>query len=468
MTPGDWLPAQAPFDLVRRGFAPDQVTAHLERLEYDLRITTANRDATNQRLSEFGAQLAAAQAEADTLRAQLDRSALEPVSMGNLSDRMQRMIRLAEEEASEIRAHAEVDADRLRGELEMALAQATQSRATFDAERERTRKQLAEQVHGLIAEATSESEETTALARQEAGRLLDEARAEAERTVTQARELAGQTVEQAHRSAEQELAEARAEAERVTAASQEAAATLVTGTADERERLDAESLSRRNQADEDFELAIRARRLEANRVITERDEGSVAAAERLVADARAHSQHLVATATAESQKLMEQATTYSNALVNRTAADSQQRVAAADAAVQTLLVLRGQLLDQMQSLAGHLDHIRELAGSAAAPLISSAAEQGRSADAAPPAVEPTAVPAPTELSAPEHDEDQSPATAPEPTDSPEDATVVLDGATEINFPPAQDADLVTQRNGAGASTEGVRQPRGRVPFGKRR
>jgi len=38
MSSNEWLPAQVPFDLVRRGFAPDQVTAHLERLEYDLRM----------------------------------------------------------------------------------------------------------------------------------------------------------------------------------------------------------------------------------------------------------------------------------------------------------------------------------------------------------------------------------------------------------------------------------------------
>ena len=55
MSSNEWLPAQIPFDLVRRGFAPDQVTAHLERLEYDLRIATANGDATNQRLSEVPA-----------------------------------------------------------------------------------------------------------------------------------------------------------------------------------------------------------------------------------------------------------------------------------------------------------------------------------------------------------------------------------------------------------------------------
>ena len=115
MSSNEWLPAQIPFDLVRRGFAPDQVTAHLERLEYDLRIATANGDATNQRLSEVSAQLHNAQAEADELRTQLDNLAREPVSMTGLSNRMQRMIRLAEEEAAEIRARANAEADKVTG-----------------------------------------------------------------------------------------------------------------------------------------------------------------------------------------------------------------------------------------------------------------------------------------------------------------------------------------------------------------
>src|SRR5262245_28450240 len=107
MTSNEWLPPPVPFEVVRRGYAPDQVTAHLEKLEYDLRIATANRDATTQRLAELAAQLASAQNEADGLRAQLDRMALEPVSMSSLSDRMQRMIRIAEEESAETRAKAD-------------------------------------------------------------------------------------------------------------------------------------------------------------------------------------------------------------------------------------------------------------------------------------------------------------------------------------------------------------------------
>ena len=92
--------------------------AHLEKLEYDLRIATANRDATTQRLAELAVQLSSAQNEADALRAQLDRMALEPVSMASLSDRMQRMIRIAEEEAAETRAKADGYAAELRERIE--------------------------------------------------------------------------------------------------------------------------------------------------------------------------------------------------------------------------------------------------------------------------------------------------------------------------------------------------------------
>ena len=158
MSSNEWLPAQIPFDLVRRGFAPDQVTAHLERLEYDLRIATANGDATNQRLSEVSAQLHNAQAEADDLRAQLDNLAREPVSMTGLSNRMQRMIRLAEEEAAEIRARANAEADKVTGAAAAAAAATAAERETFDGERERTRRQLADQVRDMLAEANHEAE----------------------------------------------------------------------------------------------------------------------------------------------------------------------------------------------------------------------------------------------------------------------------------------------------------------------
>ena len=388
MTSGDWLPAQAPFDLVRRGYSPEQVTAHLERLEYDLRITTANRDATNQRLNELDAQLSATQEEVDSLRAQLDRTALEPVSMTGLSDRMQRMIRLAEEEAGEIRARAESDAAKHRSELESALAAAAENRSAFDTERERTRKQLAEQVRALIAEATAEADETRGQSQAEATRLLAEATGQAERTTREAREFAERTTGEADRAARADLAQAQQESARVrteAAAAAEAMTTAARRDADsvtgeaaaERERRDTESAERRRQVEEDFEIAITGRRNEATKVITERETTSAAEADRLVAEATSRSQEMLATAQAESDLLAERAHTYADALVERAAAESHQRVTDADHALSTLQELRARVNEQLRSLVGHLDHLRDLANSAPDLLSTSAREVGR-------------------------------------------------------------------------------------------
>lgn len=452
MTSGDWLPAQAPFDVVRRGFSPEQVTAHLERLEYDLRITTADRDATNQRLRELGGQLATAQGEADMLRVQLDRTALEPVSMSNLSDRMQRMIRLAEEEAGEIRARSEADADRLRSQLEQSLAETATARTAFDAERERTRKQLAEQVHGLIAEATAEAAATRAAADQESARLLQEAGGEAERTVQQARAHAQQLVDDAHRTAQQQLADAAAEAERTVAEATAAATALTERTTAERERLDAESLAHRTQVEEDFEISITGRRAEAARVIAEREAESDATARTLVADATARAHELVGTATQESERLVAQATTYANALVNRAAAESHRRVADADEAIGVLTGLREQLVDQLQSLSGHLDHIRQLAGSAPSLLTPPAQEATRPVTddfPADPAQRPTEVDEPmphwesSNGAAAQDDLESSPTDADAAADRPAPETAAPETAAPDTAAPEPERELVS-------------------------
>ncbi len=388
MSPNEWLPAQIPFDLVRRGFAPDQVTAHLERLEYDLRIATANSDATNQRLSELTAHLSAVQAEADDLRAQLDHLALEPVSMTGLSNRMQRMIRLAEEEAAEIRARANAEADQVRAAAAAITSGTAAEREAFDAERERTRRQLAEQVKNLINEAnteaetlrvtaaaqseaaltaaTTEADQVLTDARNESTRALADARAEAESTLTAARTEATATLTNARQVAEHTTTSARAEAEALTA----------TSTA-ERERLDAEGEVYRRHVADDFEIAISARRNEAHQRLTEREEISVADAEHRVAEATAEANRLLSEATAESDRRVEEATEHATELIRRAAAESHQRVADADQAVNALTDLRTRLLEQLDSLRSHLGQVDQLAASAPALLDPPKSESGR-------------------------------------------------------------------------------------------
>ncbi len=453
MTSGDWLPAQAPFDLVRRGYSPEQVTAHLERLEYDLRITTANRDATNQRLTELGAQLSTAQGEADALRAQLDRTALEPVSMTGLSDRMQRMIRLAEEEAGEIRARAQADSAKQRTELEAALAAAADNRNAFDSERERTRKQLAEQVSALIAEATAEAEQTRQQSQAEATRLLTEATGQAERTAREAREFAERTTGEANRAAQAELGQARQEAARArqeAAAAAEAMTTQARQAADsttaeaaaERERRDTASTERRRQVEEDFDIAITGRRAEAMKTITDRENAAAAEADRLVSDATTRSQEMVATAQAESDLLAKHSRDYADALVERAAAESHQRVSDADHALSALHELRDRLNEQLRSLIGHLDHLRELAGSAPDLLSTSAREVGR-----PRAEQFPADPAqrPTDVGLPMPVLEVSPSTVGEPAEG---------SAASAEQSPAGNPRVVPNSDSNGAATGG--------------
>ena len=388
MSSNEWLPAQIPFDLVRRGFAPDQVTAHLERLEYDLRIATANSDATNQRLSELTAHLSAVQAEADDLRAQLDHLALEPVSMTGLSNRMQRMIRLAEEEAAEIRARANAEADQVRAVTAAATNATAAEREAFDGERERTRRQLAEQVKNLVGEATADAENlrSTAAAQAEAAltaatteadQLLTGARNESTRVVAAARAEAEGTLLAARTEATDTLTTARQEAEHTTTTARAAAEELTATTTAERERLDSEGEASRRQVAEDFEIAISARRNEAHQRLTEREEISVADAQQRVAEATAEANRLVSEATAESERRVREATEHSAELVRRAAAESHQRVADADQAIQALTELRTRLLEQLDSLRSHLGQVDQLAASAPKLLDPPKSEAGR-------------------------------------------------------------------------------------------
>lgn len=366
MSSNEWMPAQIPFDLVRRGFAPDQVTAHLERLEYDLRIATANSEATNQRLSEVSAQLSATQADADELRAQLDQLAREPMSMTGLSNRMQRMIRLAEEEASEIRARAGADAEKIRAQAAAIAASSTAERDAFDAEREKTRRQLAEQVRELLSEATAEAESTRATAQREAESTLGAARAQASQLLTSSQTESDSTLRAARGEAESTLRSARAEAEHTLRSAREESESLISTATAERDRLDSESNARRTQIEEDFEIAMSARRNEAHQRLTELEEIS-----------NADAKHRVEVAAAEAQRLEQEATDRSAALIRRTAAESHQRVAEADSAIRALASLRSQLLGQLRDLRTHLGRVDELVGSAPSLVDPPAQEENR-------------------------------------------------------------------------------------------
>lgn len=322
MTSREWLPQQVAFESVRRGYSPEQVNEYLDRLEYDLRILTADRDSATHRLSETTAQLQAAQSDADELRHQLDRTAMSTPTMSGLSERMQRMIRLAEEEASEIRARAHADAAERQTDMDQRAADLAEARRSFDAEREKARGQLAQQVEDITHEALTESERVRGDASHEAATIVGAAQAEAQRLIAQATDYLDRTTEHAQ--------------------ALDAAAT------EERQRLDAEANSRRKEIEEDFTIAITARRTQAHQYVAEQEDESRQQAEELVANATAEAAAIVEAADAEAQRR-----------VSLAAQESHRRVVEADAAVDHLVELRSHVLGQLAGLRPFLSAIDE-------------------------------------------------------------------------------------------------------------
>lgn len=322
MTSREWLPQQVAFETVRRGYSPEQVNEYLDRLEYDLRILTADRDSATHRLSETSSQLQAAQSDADELRHQLDRTAMSTPTMSGLSERMQRMIRLAEEEASEIRARANADAAERQADTDQRAAELAEARRSFDAEREKARGQLAQQVEDITNEALTESERVRGTASHDAANIVGAAQAEAQRLITQATDYLDRTTEHAQ--------------------------ALDAAAAAERHRLDTESATRRTEVEEDFTISITARRTQAHQYVAEQENESRQQAEELVANATAEAAAIVAAADAEAQRRVEAA-----------AQESHRRVVEADEAVDHLVDLRHHVLSQLAGLRPFLSAIDE-------------------------------------------------------------------------------------------------------------
>src|ERR1044072_645536 len=76
------------FDVVLRGYDRHQVHEHVERLEADLRIALAERNATAARTAGLSSQLARAHREIESLRSQLSEAQAAEPTMESMSDRI--------------------------------------------------------------------------------------------------------------------------------------------------------------------------------------------------------------------------------------------------------------------------------------------------------------------------------------------------------------------------------------------
>ncbi|WP_018640729.1 sugar-binding protein [Parafrankia elaeagni] len=136
------------FDLVRRGYDPQQVNAHVNWLVEQLREAESHRAA---------AEAAASEAATEAARVRDDLAANRP-AWEEFGGRITQILQLAEEEAATVRAERTRDAEAQLEEARRIVAEAeyTRERTVLDAE---------EQAQNIVASARAEAERVVETAR---------------------------------------------------------------------------------------------------------------------------------------------------------------------------------------------------------------------------------------------------------------------------------------------------------------
>lgn len=176
----DVVPLYQPFETALRGFNRRQVLDHLESLDGRIAMVAADRDAALAQIAELSRVLNHLRKESELLehlrqeaekaKSQVERMLQSP--MGEASARIQRIMRLAEEEAAEltaniveetaaIKARAEEEAARLRArassETESMLQHATLQCHRLEADAARRREAADQDAARQIAQRDSEA-----------------------------------------------------------------------------------------------------------------------------------------------------------------------------------------------------------------------------------------------------------------------------------------------------------------------
>ena len=235
-----WCPWEPALTSSSAATPATQVEEHLERLDKELKLIALDRDAATAQAADMAKQMGQARSEISDLRGQVNRLSAPPSTLEGLSERLQRMLRLAQDESNEIKARAESDAGQIRARAE---ADANSLRARYE--------NLIAEVDGRRVELETEHRE-----------LMEKARADIE-----ARDKAAEAA---------------------------------------RNKLDSEAAARRQQIEEDFEIAMASRRTESMRVLAEQEATSKAEAERRVREATDEAARVRAQVTEEATQLRAQ------------------------------------------------------------------------------------------------------------------------------------------------------------------
>jgi hypothetical protein len=273
------VPLHAGFDVVYRGFHRRQVIEHIDNLEDQLRYTSLDRAEAMAQSADLRKLLEMTRQDLEEARSRVERLEMSPSTTAGATERLHRMLLLAEDESAELRIRADREVTSLRRNAEVEVAE------------------LRERAEREIAQARAEIEEQARKAREAAAR----------RTA----ELDQREVELERHSVEQEAllvrrsAQVTAECEALMEQAQLDADILLEETAEQCNKLEAESERRREVALEECELDLAIRREESDRQIAEQESVAKERSEFVVKVAGREAQRRIAEIQQHSEQLLE-------------------------------------------------------------------------------------------------------------------------------------------------------------------
>lgn len=260
------FPLRRAFGHARHGFDRDEVRHYVEYMEDQLRRLLSERDAAQGQANTLARELENARFELGKLHSRVEELNKPPETLEDLDERMQRVVRVANERAEDtvkraqvaaeehwqhtveesrklrerytsLLAHLESHAEALHTEHEQALEmtkaevnelteRAAARRAQLDEESERNRRAVEQEFETTMTAEHSKLDsyiaDQHATAKHQAERRIAEANAEAKRLLEEARAEATYRVDKANTEAERLSSDANAESQRLSRLHQQA------------------------------------------------------------------------------------------------------------------------------------------------------------------------------------------------------------------------------------------------------
>lgn len=207
-----------------RGYDRDQVIDFFRRFDAEMRVIAADRDAATANARELADNLELAREEIEELRREVNKLSVPPTTVQGMSERVSSMLRLASDEASEIRARSEAEAaetlsiarqeaEEHRQEIARQTQEMNERREAMNAEHEATMHAAHEEAARIVADARAKAEELDARAQSNRERIQEDFDTTMATRRKEALEQAKQLEATSKAAAKERLDTARAEAE---------------------------------------------------------------------------------------------------------------------------------------------------------------------------------------------------------------------------------------------------------------